>query len=201
MKNVAILLILMLPVTAFGEAIKYRSDIKPKHYNEVWKKQYESATRIDYDPEKDSFDFYIKENLYLIGFTLTRAQADDLVKAIEKYKEWNIKASRKGVTLEKEIAQLSTSGTFWKIGNGDWSFGNGVNVSAQFFSQNTKTHQLVIFFPKFVGKYNKYSSHRPEELYFGYKEALKLRNALTSEAVSKFMVQAKKQAEIDAEFN
>nr|WP_320049773.1 hypothetical protein [uncultured Desulfuromonas sp.] len=201
MKNIVILLLLVFPVMGFAESIKYRSDIKPKHYNDVWKKQYDSATRIDYDPEKDTFDFYIKESLYLVGFTLSRAQANDLIQAIDKYKEWNIKASNKGVTLEKEISQFQSSGTFWQVGNGDWSFGDGVNISTQFFSLNTKVHQLVIFFPKFVSKYNQYSSHRPDELYFSYSEALKLRDALKPEEVSKFMVKAKKQAEIDAEFN
>lgn len=201
MQNVVILLLLTFPILGFAKPITYRSDIKPKHYNEVWKKQKDATTRIDYDPERDTFDFYIKETLYVVGLTLSRAQANDLIQAIDKYEEWNIKASKKGVTLQKEISQLQSSEFFWRAGKGDWNFGDGSNISTEFFSQNTKKHQLVIFFPKFVSKHNQFLSHRPEELYFNYKEALKLRDALKSEEISKFMVKAKKQAEINAEFN
>lgn len=194
-------MIFIISTASYAETIKYRDDIKPKHHNSVWKKQYAAATRIDYDPEKDTFDFYIKESLYLVGFRISRDQADTLIASIDKYKEWNLKASKKGVTLEKEIGLVSVSGTFWKVGNGDWSFGNSTNITMQFFSQTTQKHQLVVLFPKFTGKHNEYSSHKPDELYFDFKEAMKLRNSLTEEAISTFLVKAKKQAEIDAEFN
>ena len=192
---------LIISGVSLADTIKYRSDITPKYYNDVWKRQYDMATRIDYDQEKDAFDFYIKENLYLTGFTLSRKEADSLIALIDKYKEWNLKASKKGVTLEKEIGKFESEGTFWKIGNGDWSFGYGVNITAIFFSQSEKIHQLVISFPKFKSKYNEYLSHKPETIYFGFKEAMKLREALTEESVQSFLKKAKKQAEIDAEFN
>ncbi len=192
---------LVIPCLSQAEAIQYRNDIKPKYYNDVWKRQYDMAARIDYDQEKKTFDFYIKENMYVTGFTLSRGQADTLIALIDKYKAWNLKASKKGVTLEKEIGKFETSGTFWKIGKGDWSFGYGVKSSATFFSQTKQTHQLVIFFPKFKSKYNEYSNHKPETIYFGFKEAMKLREALTDKSVQSFLKKAKKQAEIDAEFN
>lgn len=201
MKYICLILMLIIPCISQAEAIKYRSDIKPKYYYDVWKRQYDMATRIDYDKEKKTFDFYIKENMYLTGFTISRKQADSLIALIDKYKEWNLKASKKGVTLEKEIGKYEVSSTFWKIGNGDWSFGYGVKPSVTFFSQTEQIHQLVISFPKFNSKYNEYSNHKPETIYFGYKEAMKLREALTDSAIQAFLKKAKKQAEIDAEFN
>jgi len=191
----------MFPFLAQAEAIKYRSDIKPKYYNDVWERQFDVATRIDYDPEEKQFDFYIKGTLYLTGFSLTREQADSLIAAIEKYKEWNLKASKKGVTLEKEINKVMSSRTFWKIGNGDWKLGWGANLAIYFLSQSEQKHQLVIVFPKFKAKYNDYSTHRPETLYFNYDEAMRLKEALTEKAISIFIEKAKKQAEIEAEFN
>ncbi|WP_156878990.1 hypothetical protein [Oceanobacter kriegii] len=192
---------LVVSGASFGEAIQYTSEITPKYFNDVWKKQYDMATRIDYDLERKIFDFYIKENLYLTGFTITRDQANSLIEAIDKYKEWNLKASSKKVMLEKEISKVNTYQTFWKVGNGDWNFGYGVSLSVIFFSQSDEIHQLVVSFPKFKNKYNEYSSHNPETIYLGYKEAMKLRDALTEKAVLGFIEKSKKQALIESEFN
>jgi len=201
MRIIFLIITLSVPGLSFSESIKYRSDIKPKHYNNLLKRQYETASRIDYDPEKKSFNFYINESLYVAGFTLTREQADSVIAGLEKYKRWNIKASKKGVTLEKEIARVYTSDTFWKVGNGDWSYGYGMYLTMHFLSQTAQKHQLVIVFPKSLPKYNKYSAHTQDTLYFGFGEAMKLKNALSEKSIENFLVKAKKQAEIDAEFN
>lgn len=201
MKAITFILLSVLSSPSLAEAIKYKYDIRPNHYNDVWEKQIETTTRLDYDPKKDSFDFYIKETLYLTGFTISREQADLLIESIEKYKKWNLKASKKGVTLEKKISTVPTSDTFWKIGNGDWDFGLGADLTMHFFSLSTQKHQLVILFPKFQSKYNQYSDHRPEALYFDYGEAMKFKKSLSRESVLKFASKAKKQAEISAEFN
>lgn len=201
MKYFYLFLMFIVSTTSQADAIKYTSEIVPKYYNDVWKQQYDMAMRIDYDEQKKSFDFYIQENLYLTGFTLTRDQADSLITLIDKYKEWNLKASKKGVTIEKEIGKFESSNTFWKIGNGDWSFGYGTDLSATFFSQTPKIHQLVVFFPKFKSKYNEYLTHKPETIYFSFEQAMKLRKALTKKSVQIFLEKAKKQAEIESEFN
>jgi hypothetical protein len=183
-----------------AKLLKYRDDIHPKHFNHVTKSQESIDIRIYYDKETNSFDFYVEESMYVNGFTLNRAQADVLVSLIDKYKEWNLKASKQGVTLEKEIGKLDTSATFWKIGNGDWSYGLKPTLSFGFLSQSSKTHQLVITFPRFIDGDYRDLVHIPETLYFGYSEAMDLRNSLTERNVSGFLKIREKQALIDAGF-
>ncbi|MBZ0190101.1 MAG: hypothetical protein K8F34_00245 [Candidatus Kuenenia stuttgartiensis] len=182
-----------------AEYLQYRSDIRPKYYNDVWQNQSELATRIDYDPDKNQFAFYIKENLYLTSFKLSREQADSLIAAIDKYKEWNLKASKNGVTLEKEISKVEVSNTSWKLGD-DWDFGGKSILIISFFSQSKQRHQLVVSFLKWIDRFNEFSTHTPETLYFDYDEAIKLKNALSEKAIPEFLEKAKKQAEIEAEF-
>ncbi|WP_444919339.1 hypothetical protein ACJJID_00100 (plasmid) [Microbulbifer sp. CnH-101-G] len=188
-------------VSAFAESLTYRDDIKPMTYNDILKKQLVTGTRVDYDPEKDQFEFYIKQGISLVGFKLSRNQADSLIETIDKYQAWDQKAKKKAVTLEKEIAQVPTGEVYWRFGNGDWSFGPDANLRMVFFSQNTERHQLVMQFSKFVSSRNSYLGHNPQALYFDYDEALKLRDSLKKESVAQFIIQAKNQAAIDAEFN
>ena len=201
MKKILIAFLVLMACPAVSDTLQYRTDISPKLFNDVWNRQFDARMRIDYDKDDDWFHIYIYETMDTTGFALTREQADALIESLDKYKEWNIKASSKSVTLEKEIAKVSSAGGFWQTGKTDWRFGTSFELTALFFSQSPQIHQYVIVFPRFQQKDNEYLSHKPETIYFGYKEAIKLRNALTRASVKSFLVEAKKQAEIEAEFN
>ena len=132
---------------------------------------------------------------------MNKSQADQLEKGIQKYKAWNKKASAKKVKLEKEITSIPVNRAFWRFGKGDWDFTDRSSFKLVFFSQTENHHQLVFLFPKLKSKYNSYSSHNPGELYFDFSNSEKIRSSLTSESIKSFLISAKKQAEIDAEFN
>lgn len=200
MKVIFSVLFLLGSFSTTANSLTYRNDINPKYYNDVWKKQFESSARIDYDPERDEYDFYIKQNLYLVGFTIPRPQADELIEAIDKYKAWREKAINESVKLAKDIAQIEAKFSFWKAGKGEWRNGNEAQLTMHFFSRNTEIHQLVVFIEKFVDRKNSFVTHKPDELYFDYDVAMKLREALTREHTQAFLVEAKKKAEIDAAF-
>lgn len=198
MRHIAAVLLLALTPTAFAEF--YRDDISPNYYNDVWKTQSKLDFDIYYDEKKDVFDFYFKEPMYLSNFNLSRGQADKLIDYLDKYKEWNIKASNKGVKLEKEIGTIYTKSTAWRLGD-SWHFGGGQAIRLSFFSQNTQKHQLVIQFPRLKDRNNSYSRHKPETLYFWYKDAMKLRKALTRAEVNRHIARTRKKEALEAEFN
>jgi len=198
--HLLILSAFILSAGAYADSKKYRNDINPKRYNSVWEKQFETASRLDYDPEKKTFDFYVKESLFLSGFTMTRENADQLIKAIEKYEEWNKKAIEKEVTLEKDISEISLKDIFWQSGD-DWRFSGKTQTTASFFSQSKTRHQFILMFPKVTDKYNKYSDHKPDIIYFDFAEAVKFKEALKEESIKAFLKKTEEQAKIDAEFN
>ena len=182
-----------------ADEITYCTSIKPTQFNDIWKRHFESGFRISYETNKNEFIFYSSETLTLFGFSLNRAQADSLIKIIDKYIEWNNKAIAKKVKIEKEIATLPIWLTFWKMGD-EWSMGTDTEFSFYFFSQTEIIHQLLFIFPKITSRSNEFDTHKGETLYFDFKNASKLRSVLLKENVVTFLAGAKKQAEIEKEF-
>lgn len=193
------ILILLQNSAALGDEETYCESIKPTQYNEIWSKHFESDFKINYDPDDDTFVFYSDETLTIFGFVIDRSQADSLMSIIDKYKDWNIKASNKKVKLEKEIASFPVKFIFWKMGD-EWSVDTSSRVSAYFFSQTDQVHQLVFIFPKAVSINNEYDTHTGEPLYFDWNNALELRRVLTRASVNNFIEEVKKQAKIESEF-
>ena len=191
MRFILFTLTLFISSAASAEAVKYRSDIKPLHYNDVWKRQTEATTRIDYDSETKKFYLYISESITLSGFSLDQVQADAVIAAIDKYNKWNKKASTKKVTLQKVITTVPTGMVFWKMGDGDWNFAEGAPLTISFFSQSVSTHQLVIEFPKVTDRTNPYLTHQMETIYFSYKEANRFKEAFLPSSIEKFLKKAK----------
>lgn len=185
-------LILLLSSATIAETLNYRRDIEPNHFNEATKRQYPATTLIDYDTKKHIFDFYVQEPLYLIGFSLTREQADKMMKALDTYREWNKKALEAGVMEEKRIVNLKTKRSFFRQGRREWSFGGPVTIEFDFFSLSKDKHQFVIHMPKLRDNQNNFSFHKPDSLYFHYEEAMKLRDALSAGAVKDYLISIKK---------
>lgn len=192
--------ILLLSMPALSDSINYRNDIKTMHFNDLFSRMIDRPLRIDYDETTKQFDFYIKEAIYLTGFTITREEADKIISLIEKYEEWNTKAKEMSVTIDKEIGKFKPKNTFWSINSGDWSIGKEAEITISFFSQNKDRHQIVFSFPRLESIKNKHIKHKPEESYFDYDEAIKLKESLSDTAVTEFIVKAKEKAAIEAQF-
>lgn len=197
--RVLFLVILILNCTEAKE-INYRNDINVYTYNSIWKKQLKTDMKITYDYEDKEFYFYIYKGIGVEGFALSREKVNLLIAAINKYEKWNIKASKKKVMLEKEITKFRVSNTFWKRGD-EWYFGGEGVVFISFLSQSKQKHQLVFSFAKVNGIYNEFASNRIETLYLWYNDAIKLRTALTKKEIDSFLIKAKKQESLEAEFN
>jgi len=200
MKGLLLLVILGVSDLCLAETAS-RTDIRPKHYNEILKNQYELSTRLEYNSNGDSFYFNIKEYGALIGFGMSREQADTVMSAIEKYIQWTEKAIKNEVTLKKQIDTINLPYSFWQVGKGDRHFSDSAVLRMYFFSQSAQTHQFVFVFPRFKDIENEYLEYTPNNLFFDYKEAVKFRDALSRSAVKKLLIEAKKQAEIEDGFN
>ena len=134
-----------------------------------------------------------------IAFEVDDSFISEMTNIIQKYKDWNKKASTKGIKLDKEIARLKTKKAFWKWGD-DWHSSRPIYVTFQFFSQSTQKHQLVLLFSKMQSPYNQYSDHQAETLYFDYSEALKLIRVFSKQRFEKFKKELERKKNIEDEF-
>lgn len=200
MKHILIVLLgLIFSHYTYAEQITYKSDLKYKYYNNVWKKQTDKGVFLKYDPSNHHMYMYIEETLGISAIELDRKSMDKLVNAIEKYNEWNKKASSEGVTLEKEITKINPIGYFNQVGE-TWHFGTGQEFSDHFFSQNKNTHQLVLSFPNIASNSNDFIKHKINTMYLTYKQANIIRNALADKSIKTFLVKHTKQKSIESEF-
>jgi len=201
MKNIILMILLLISSQhSYADQKTYKSDLKYKYYNSVWKTQTNKGIFLKYDESNKHMYMYIEGTLTLSAIELDRNNMDEIIQAIEKYNAWNKKASKKGVTLEKEITKIKPVGYFNQSGE-TWYFGSGQEFSIQFFSQNKKTHQLVLMFPNVTSRSNQFIKHKINTMYFTYKQANVLKNALADEAIKNYLIKHDKQKAIESEFN
>lgn len=196
---VLISLILILPFKVFCKERLYDESIKPKQYVDILKTQTVSGFCINYDDSDGKFRFWSLETMGPIVFDADLVFIDSMIKIIEKYKEWNIKASAKGIKIDKTISKLWTGKAYWKWGD-EWHFSAPIEITFWFLSLTEQKHQLVLAFSKMQSKYNEYLDHRPETLYFDYGEAMKLKNAFSKDKFELFIKKIKKDKMIEDEF-
>ena len=173
-------------ISKAGNERTYCTSVKPKQYNDVWKRQFESDFKINYDIVDEEFIFYSSEPISIFGFALTIEQKDSLISRINKYKRWNLKASRKKVKLEKQIGIVHAKYTFWRLGD-EWSLGPGCDIEVYFLSQTDQIHQMVLVFPKVRSRSNEFDTHKGEPLYFDWKSASELARVLSKPYFDKFI--------------
>ncbi|MFQ5432440.1 MAG: hypothetical protein ACE5EN_08045, partial [Nitrospinota bacterium] len=99
---------------------------------------------VRYDNENKSSFIYFDDALSLVAFEINTSERKLLTSYIDKYQEWNIKASEAGDKFQKEIGEFTAKG-YWKLGN-DWYMDSDVVCSTLFFSQSEKIHQFIILF-------------------------------------------------------
>ncbi len=189
-------------VTAFlySEQFKYRMDINAFHYNDILKQMLKAETQLNYDDEYNEFMFYFSDGLIKNVIIIDENETKKILTAIDKYEDWNKKAIKKAVTLEKNIAKIELGVNSWRIGNTEWVKSDAITLSITFLSQNKNRHQLLFSFSKAQAMANDYLTNRPCSLYFDTKDIEKLKESLSSEAVKKFLIKMKKQKKIEEEF-
>jgi len=184
--------------SATGEQVLYHDNLVPTVYSDdVWRSHEPIDFSIWYDTGSRHLIFHAVLDEGMFGFALSLAQADSLAGIVEKYKAWNIRASRMKVELEKEIAPLPVAGTYWDVGSKRLR-GAVTELPVYFFSQTEVKHQLVLTFPPFVSKDGR--SFQPPSVYFDWTNALELRRALSDQAMKAFLAKPLTREQIAGEF-
>src|ERR1043166_5598055 len=130
-------------------------------YNDLFKHMSPCEYSLRYDTDDKTLGIYFPNNVIQSAFFFNDEQRLKLIGYIDKYKEWNKQAKVDKVKLEKEIGKFRGRG-FWNYG-GDWeSTGLERDITVLFFSQTTKTHQMVLQFEKWVSNRNEYITLNPD---------------------------------------
>jgi hypothetical protein len=118
-----------------------------------------------------------------------------ILEIIKKYKEWNDKATKEKVTLSKMIDNITYNLSWCSIYGDDWYHSQNNKMYFSFFSQNNKTHQLVISFNKGKDINNSYIDNTPEAIVFNYDGVLILEKYLSDDYIKNQIKIALKEKE------
>ncbi|MFW6245740.1 MAG: hypothetical protein ACOC36_07615 [Fibrobacterota bacterium] len=176
-----------------------KRDLTANIYNEFLKTLTEQEMRLQYDTELGTFLWYVDYMMFPIAVRFTDTVRHELYRQIQKYKEWNMHASRRGVELDKEIGRLPPTEVYFKYGD-SWEKDSRCTIRIQFFSQNTQRHQLVVIFETLQSDYNEFITHSPDALYFWRTEVTSFEAAISDEAVRQYMEEVQRQQSIEEEF-
>ena len=194
-----IIVLALLTSSAFSDDT-YLSSLKHLNFSDGLNKMIERFTVIRYNDSTKNYSIYFQESLGSTIIDLDSAKIDTLTSFLEKYVEWNKKASSMKVKLDKKIGSMSSVGPAWILGS-NWHFAKECTVTFGFFSQSTSRHQVYISFSTMYDKYNKYSKHRPKTVYLTYTQAKKLLKAFSSKELRKFESKLAGSKKISSQFN
>lgn len=156
-------------------------------------KQSNVKYQLRYDDETEDLIFVREVGKSLTTFFITKANIDNLRKAIEKYNEWESIAIQNEKTLQKDIPDVGfTTSELLSVYGVNRQ--HSVDIYFTFFSQNVENHQIVI-------RGNK-KSGAMEDYYFSKGQANKLFEAISEAKLQEFKEALKAQKENeDSMFN
>jgi hypothetical protein len=201
MKKLIPLLLFLIPFFGFSQNQITIIDAKGYHFNDMLERMIECNLSVRYDEKEQETYLYISEAITTTSYTFSKTDVDSLNVIFDKYFEWEKKATKMKVKLEKTIKDISVQGWF-KYGNGDWSNSKNKNCQLRslFFSQLENNHQLVFQFGKITDYYNKYSDHKPDAIYFSKSQISTLRKGFSKEYVDSILQKEREKENIEDMF-
>jgi len=193
------LIFLLFFSIAISKEYKVESGLKANIYNDILGGFVNQNMHLSYDTEDKKFLLYIDYMIWPIAIEFTDTLRITLLTYIEKYKEWNKKASQKGVKLEKEIGVLPQTTVWFKSGD-SWEIDFSVVIHVKFFSQSTQKHQLIIYLETLTSADNKYITNQPEALYFWWKNVVAFEKAIIDESIEDYINEVQEKQNIEEEF-
>ncbi len=175
--------------------------VKTARFNDLLKEMIPVKLVVLYSEEQKTIRLYFDDLLYRTAVLLAEPARGELKGLLDKYADWNARATEKGDKLEKEIGRFDTSGS-WKTAGG-WVFDKTVGCRVHFFSRSATQHQCVLTFDgagKWASTRNPKMTHLPKALYLNQPDALALNQALSPEAVTAAIAEAAKKKSVEEEY-
>ena len=156
-----------------------------RSWNSFWQNFSKGRMGIRYNVQDNQYYLILSSHSKVAAY-LDDETVDFLLKGIEKYKEWNRKASNKNVEIDKSIDVLGGSYIF-KMFN-DWYPSKPTNMRLRFFSQSGQKHDLIITFDNLRSEYNEYMEKDSSDVQYhlNWRQAIALEKALSEESFNRY---------------
>lgn len=191
--------ILLLASATNAKEYQVKKGLKANIWNDLLGGMNQQGMHLSYDTEIRQFLWYIDYTMLPIVVLLSDDVRDSTLEYISKYKEWNKKASQKGVKVDKEIGTLPPTTVWFKYGD-VWHPDISAKIQIKFFSQSTQRHQLIVSLGTLESSYNEFISHQPDTLYLWWKDVIAFEKAIGDSAYREYLEEVKRKQSIEEDF-
>jgi hypothetical protein len=199
MKQIYVILCLGFLCFAIGKEFPVNRELTANIYNDFLSNLIGQGMRLNYDTEQGTFLWYVDYTIFPVAIQFTDTVRHTLSGYIEKYKEWNKKASEKGLKVDKEIGELPATAVYFKYGDG-WEKDSRATIHVKFFSQDAQKHQMIVYFETLESDYNEYTKHKPDALYFWWNDVVRFETAISENSVNQYLSEVEKKQSIEEDF-
>lgn len=200
MKRLFLMLCAMIvSVPAFCEN-EFYAMIDAKVYNEFINRRMPTQFVVGVSEEyPGSACVIFRDTLNNAFFIIDEPRRNRIISIIDKYIEWNKKASAEGITLEKEIDTMNFNLSGFSLMNETYATYSS-NITFSFSSVDKKTHQFVLEFDQLHSRDNEYLTYQPQKTILDYSSAIKFRDAMKTESLKNALAAIKKKNGIADKF-
>ena len=172
--------------------------IPAKMYNDILDQYNETFVYVIY-PDNGKVGIVLKDFSGIIFLFVEKEDLEEIRLIIKKYFEWNTKAIKKQVMIEKDIAGVITR-IGWEIGD-TTHFSDTDPLKFTFYSRSKNDHELKIVIEKATSVKNQYITRTSDCIYLTFEQVKELQEALSEEVIAKQVQKAKDETSIEDEFN
>ena len=188
---------LVLIASISAKEITVNSKLKYTYINTTFGTKHVKDVSISYSTEKDEYSIAFQGSIDAVVFVFKEAGELGLTNSISKYKEWNKKATDKGMTLTKNINKTTIYNAYF-MQFGEWHGGSG-DVTYKFISESKKKHYMAIL-GTIQSDSNQFSK-TSIQICLDYRQAIALQKALTVKSLEVYKKKALKKSLEMSEFN
>lgn len=199
MKQFLLISFFLLTSTAQAKMIELIGTVTPNIYNKSLGNQIKTYFMVAYSDRDNTLNFF-QGSTTAYTFSIYPNDVKKIRAAIKKYKKWNKLATKKGITLQKEITKIKVKYFATKSGRVKYKFSDGGEFTVTFFSQTPKKHQLIFSFPIVTSMSNKYVRWKAKTIYFSWKQAIALDKMLSEKNIKASIAKYKKEQQVADEF-
>lgn len=198
-KFISIIILFLFSISVSANEI-FLANIAFERYIENIKIFKKEEFKINYDVKEYVYYIFIPDTIFESIIKISPENINKIVNIINKYFEWNKKATLKKVKIEKKIDTIEPDMYIFGC-SGEWFLpAENPSIDFYFFSENQENHKLVLVISKMYANNNQYITYKPKDLYLSYEQIKKLKNCLSNEFLNKKINEFKKQKEIENEF-
>ncbi len=154
------------------------------------------------DSKDNRVELIFTDNVTRVLVSFDETNLSQLRRGVDKYFKWEKKAVLKKVKFEKVIMKVPAE-ISWKLKSKPYyeNIDRKAAVTLTFFSQNVKTHQLMLSFGEVHAAHNRYLDYSPRDIYLFKTGAEHFKKYITNDYIKKAIVkEEKKKNFIDKEF-